>query len=130
MNDDILGGYDYEGNPINTHEKAARFYLNQLKVLGDFILQEYDDKICGSAVETAITVMKIQEQKIKRLQKTEQDYFTVIAMGGMHQEVEGDPKNAKTYPAVNKAGKINLKNQKPKTKKEQNDAFNRAKAVV
>ena len=139
--------YDERGVLLNTPEKIIAHFERQIDELSKFILANYDDKICGSAVETAIHVMRVQAQKIRRLERVQADYARELlnkADNNMHQPVHHEAKSSKPHPAAGK--KINLIGEKAKRFKKSfgggvegenpsaeprpDDAFDRAREVV
>lgn len=54
-------------------------YKKQINVLADFIMDNYSDKITGSAVETAIQIIKDQEEKIAKKNEEIEKYRSIIA---------------------------------------------------
>lgn len=51
------------GKQLSQAEHDRDFYLGQLNELADYISENHNDKICGSAVETAIALLKGETEK-------------------------------------------------------------------
>ena len=132
------------GELLDTDAKKVAHFERQIEELGAFLLARHDNYIIGSAVESAIHIMKIQQQKIRRLEKVQRDYARDLLRGNisMHQPIEDEGtygQNAENPPPRRKMREFNLIDPKQGSKgppsgtgggPDRIDPFDRAKEVV
>lgn len=53
------------GELLDTPEKEVAHFERQINMLSEFLLKDYDDKICGSAIETAMAIITEQSEQLR-----------------------------------------------------------------